>query len=125
MKSNWENLLQWAHAEVAATQASLPAPLAERARAVPVLLETQPHADLLADGIEADTLGLFTGPAFADQDLSASPVPPQIVLFLENIWLFADEQEDNYREEVRTTYLHELGHYLSLDEDDLTERGLE
>ncbi len=33
--------------------------------------------------------------------------------------------EQVYRAEVRTTYLHELGHYLGLDEDELTQRGLE
>jgi predicted Zn-dependent protease with MMP-like domain len=30
-----------------------------------------------------------------------------------------------FRNEIRITYLHELGHYLGLDEDDLFERGLE
>ena len=30
-----------------------------------------------------------------------------------------------FREEVRKTLMHELGHYLGLDEDDLIERGLE
>ena len=30
-----------------------------------------------------------------------------------------------YREEVRITYLHELGHYLGWDEDEVAERGLE
>jgi predicted Zn-dependent protease with MMP-like domain len=32
---------------------------------------------------------------------------------------------DLFREEVATTLLHELGHYLGLDEGDLTDRGLE
>ncbi|NCC93758.1 MAG: hypothetical protein EOM10_10815, partial [Opitutae bacterium] len=30
-----------------------------------------------------------------------------------------------YRDEVRVTYYHELGHYLGLEEGDLEERGLE
>jgi len=34
-------------------------------------------------------------------------------------------EEDSYREEVRITFLHELGHYLGLDEGDLFQRGLE
>ena len=38
-------------------------------------------------------------------------------------WL--EEDEEIFREEVHTTYLHELGHYLGLDEDDLFDRGLE
>ena len=33
--------------------------------------------------------------------------------------------EAGYREEVHRTYLHELGHYLGLNEDELTDRGLE
>jgi len=55
----------------------------------------------------------------------ASPLPAQIILFLENLWDFAEEDEEFFREEVRTTYLHELGHYLGLNEIDLEERGLD
>jgi len=88
-----------------------------------VTFERQPNADLQADGIEADTLGLFTGPEFADEGNVS--MPPQIILFLENIWDVAETDEKLFREEVRTTFLHELGHYLGLDEDELTERGLE
>jgi len=125
MKPDWEQLKKLALAEVAATLAELPAPLRERAVRLPVSLERMPHADFVAEGIEADSLGLFTGPAFGEEDLSSSPVPPQIFLFLENLWDFAEADEEIYLEEVHTTYLHELGHYLGLDEDDLTERGLD
>jgi len=125
MKPDWEQLKKWAAAEVAATLAELPAPLRERAAALPVTYERVPHADLVAEGIEADSLGLFTGPAFDEEGHSVSPVPPQIIFFLENLWDFAAEDEEIYLEEVHTTYLHELGHYLGLDEDDLTERGLD
>ncbi|MBL9126699.1 MAG: metallopeptidase family protein, partial [Verrucomicrobiales bacterium] len=48
-----------------------------------------------------------------------------ILLFLENLWEFVEGDSDGYYEEVRTTYLHELGHYLGLDEIDLEERGLD
>ena len=46
------------------------------------------------------------------------------ILFLENLWWEACEKETDYRREVRTTFLHELGHYLGLEEIDLEERGL-
>jgi predicted Zn-dependent protease with MMP-like domain len=52
-------------------------------------------------------------------------MPPQIILFLENLWDLADGKETIFRKEVQTTFLHELGHYLGLGEDELTERGLE
>jgi predicted Zn-dependent protease with MMP-like domain len=119
----WKKLRALARAEVEATLAALPAPLRERAEKLPVTFEGVPNAGLQADGIEADTLGLFTGAEFAEE--GTVPLPPQIILFLENLWDFAEGNEETYREEVHTTYLHELGHYLGLDEDALTERGLE
>ena len=111
-----------ASAEVEATLMRLPAPLRDRAKEMPVTFERHPNAGLQAEGIEDDTLGLFTGTEFAEQ--GRVPMPPQIILFLENLWDFAEEDEDVFREETRTTFLHELGHYLGLDEDELMKRAL-
>lgn len=112
-----------AQAEIEATLAELPKPLREEARKLPVTFEPAPNAGLQADGIQADTLGLFTGHEFADG--SAEVLPPQIILFLENLWDFAEADEEVFCDEVHTTFLHELGHFLGLGEDDLTERGLD
>jgi predicted Zn-dependent protease with MMP-like domain len=123
MTGQWNQLRALALDEVEATLKALPAPLRERARIVPVTLESVPNAGLQADGIAPDTLGLFVGPDFADEE--SVPMPPQIILFLDNLWDQAEKDEDWFLDEVHTTYLHELGHYLGLNEDDLTERGLE
>ena len=120
---DWEKLCTMASDEVERTLTALPGPLRERAKQLPVTLERIPNAGLQADGIEPDTLGLFTGAEFAEE--GQVPMPPQIILFLENLWDLAEGGEAVFREEVRTTFLHELGHYLGLDEDELTERGLE
>ena len=125
MDTSWEHLQKLALAEVEATLAALPAPLRERAAALPVTFEHVPNAAFVAEGIEPDTLGVFTGPAFAEEAQSASPLPPQIILYLDNLWDLAEQDEGIFLDEVHTTYLHELGHYLGLDEDDLFERGLE
>ena len=125
MRVDWKSLHTLALAEVKATLADLPAPLRERAQALPVTFERRPNAAHRRDGIEPDTLGLFVGPEFAYEESTASPLPPQIILFLENLWEQAEAEEEFFREEVHTTYLHELGHYLGLDEDDLFDRGLE
>ena len=124
MQSDWEQLKKLALEEVEATLAALPAPLRERAAALPVTFEHVPNAAFVAEGIEPDTLGIFTGPAFGEEEHVASPVPPQIMLYLDNLWDFADTDEEIFRDEVHTTYLHELGHYLGLDEDELFDRGL-
>jgi predicted Zn-dependent protease with MMP-like domain len=123
MKSDWPELQRLALEEIEATLNELPAPLRERAKQLPVTLERVPNAGLVADGIEADSLGLFTGAEFTEE--GHVPMPPQIILFLENLWDFAEEDEDVFLDEVHTTYLHELGHYLGLDEDDLFDRGLD
>lgn len=119
----WSKLKQLASAEIEATLAALPPPLRERARQLPVTFERVPSRALQADGVAADTLGLFVGPELAEE--GHFPMPSQIILFLENLWDFAEGDEQLFRAEVHTTLLHELGHYLGLNEDDLTERGLE
>ena len=103
---------------------ALPIPLRERAAVLPVTFERQPNESLVADGIEQDTLGLFVGAAFADEG-QGSAMPSQIILYLENIWEQAEEDEHLFVEEIRTTFLHELGHYLGLDEEGLFDRGLD
>jgi predicted Zn-dependent protease with MMP-like domain len=123
MSADWKRLCSLALAEVESTLVELPAPLREQARKLPVTFEPRPNRDLVADGIEPDTLGLFVGPEFAHEE--TVPMPSQIILFLENIWALAEGDEEIFCDEVHTTLLHELGHYLGLDEDDLTERGLE
>jgi len=123
MNPDWKELCAIATEEVEATLAELPLELRERALKLPVTFEPRPNAGLQADGIAPDVLGLFVGPEFAEED--AIPMPSQIILFLENLWEFAEGDEKVFLDEVRTTFLHELGHFLGLDEDDLAERGLE
>jgi predicted Zn-dependent protease with MMP-like domain len=123
VSETWERLRSLALDEVAATLKALPEPLREKARVVPVTLEPVPNQELQADGIAPDTLGLFVGPDFAEE--ASVPLPPQIILFLENVWDQAEQDEEWFLDEVHTTYLHELGHYLGLDEDELIDRGLE
>ncbi len=125
MEIDWERLEALAAAELEATLSELPRPLRERAKALPVTMQTAPNPEQVRDGIEPDTLGLFVGPEYAYEETSTVPLPPQVILFLENLWAHSDENEEIFGEEVRTTYLHELGHYLGLDEDDLFDRGLE
>ena len=118
-------LVQMASDVVAATQRELPPEIREAAKAVAVRFEPGPGADLLAEGFEPDILGLFTGNPFGSGASGEDPSPPQIYLYTANLWDFAEEDVDAYREEARLTYLHELGHFLGWDEDQLAARGLD
>jgi predicted Zn-dependent protease with MMP-like domain len=111
---------------VPAAQRRLPAAVREPATAVPVCYEPRPNDGILAEGWEPDILGLFVGHEHGGELVGDfQNLPPQILLFLENIWEFAEGEEAVYRDEVRLTYLHELGHYLGWDEDEVARRGLE
>jgi predicted Zn-dependent protease with MMP-like domain len=125
MEFNWKQLRTLAMEEVEATLAALPGPLREKAKELPVTFKPRPNDAQCADGIEPDTLGLFIGPEYAFEETTLSPVPPQIILFLGNIWELAEGDEGIFGDEVHRTFMHELGHYLGLDEDDLFDRGLE
>jgi predicted Zn-dependent protease with MMP-like domain len=125
MKTSWQHLAKIAEKEAAATIATLPKPVHERLEGIPVTCLTEPTRDILNDGIEPDTLGLFLGDPYPDETSGGDPLPPQIILFINNLWDMAVGDEKKFREEVRTTILHEIGHYFGLDEDDLEVRGLD
>lgn len=119
---DWTILLRLAETEVRRTIAELPDDLRGHAESLPTTYEPRPNQEMVDDGIEPDTLGLFLGEPLAEQ--GASPLPSQILLFLEIIWEFVEGDAEIYQDEVHITYLHELGHFLGLNEDDLEERGL-
>lgn len=123
---DYARLAALAQEVVTAAQRRLPPEVREPARAVPVCFEPWPNDAILAEGWEPDILGLFVGHEHGGELRDdPAPLPPQIVLFLENIWDFAEGDVEIFRDEVRLTYLHELGHYLGWDEDEVARRGLE
>jgi predicted Zn-dependent protease with MMP-like domain len=122
---SWPRRLEIADEEVRRTLKRLPGGLREHARDVLIQYEKRVRRDQLADGVEPDTMGLFEGCPYGEQLYSEDTLPPRITFFLDAIWEEAGEDEELYREEVRVTLLHELGHYLGLNEDELTERHLE
>jgi predicted Zn-dependent protease with MMP-like domain len=125
MSSRLTRLRCVARSEVQATIRSLPEHLRAHAARLPVAYESVPNTAIVADGFDPDLLGLFVGKAFGEAESGTVDVPPQILLFLDNLWDYAEGDDAIFREEVRTTYLHELGHYLGLDEPDLEERDLD
>lgn len=120
-----DRLLQIAADTVGAAQRQLPPDIRALARNVPVHYEAVAGADVIADGFEPDILGLFTGSPHGTELSHDQPAPPQILLYVQSLWDFAEDDLRVFRDEVRLTYLHELGHYLGWDEDELTARGLD
>jgi predicted Zn-dependent protease with MMP-like domain len=118
-------LVRVARDVVRAAQKRLPPEIRPLAVALPVSYKDWPSDEILGDDLEDDILGLFVGHPHGGELAVSDPLPPQILLFLENIWDYAEDDPGVYRDEVRITYYHELGHYLGWDEDELARRGLD
>jgi predicted Zn-dependent protease with MMP-like domain len=114
---NLSMLSKMAQAEVHAALLSLPKEIRALVQRVPIFFEGRPDAEDIAHGIEPDTLGLY------DEGTPEAPTP-RIRLWLKNLWDFAEDDAAVFRAEVRTTLLHEIGHLLGWDEQDVEERGL-
>jgi predicted Zn-dependent protease with MMP-like domain len=111
--------------EVEATIRRLPPPVREFAKKIPVHYEALPPAHIIEEGFPADILGLFDGSAHGEEISQDQPMPPQISLYLDNIWEFVEQNKEDFAAEVGVTYLHELGHFFGWDEDDLAARDLD
>ena len=122
----YSRLEQWAEWEVRDLRRRLSPEVARHADGIPVVCFPSPTREMVGDeGLEPDLLGLFVGPALDEAEGLDDPLPPEILLFLDNLWDYAEEDPRTFREEVRRTYLHELGHYLGLEEDDMAPRDLD
>lgn len=118
-----DQLRTLAEAEVAEVLDHLPEKLRRAAARVSISYEPSPTPQDVEEGLFGDELGLFEGPSLID-DPGIEEVP-RIRLFLANLWDWVEWDEALYREEVATTFLHELGHFLGWDEDDIAARGLD
>ncbi len=120
-----EHLENLASTVIEQTLARLPEAI--RAAAESCLIETVWMAEAVKHEPELaeDTLGLFEGQSHEAGEFASGPADlPCIRLFLDNLWDYADQDRETFRDEVRVTLLHELGHYLGMDEDRVEELGL-
>ena len=96
---------------------------------VAILVEEYPSEDLLKESeppLPPDLLGLFSGATHAErQSTTSSGVEPGTIhVFRRNIEHFGGDR-DEVVDELRVTLLHEIGHALGMDEDELHRLGLE
>ncbi|HUK65732.1 MAG TPA: metallopeptidase family protein [Anaeromyxobacteraceae bacterium] len=116
-------------AAVEAALAALPAPLRGYLANVAITVEDLPSEDDLVASdppLSPGILGLFRGTPVGEK---ASPdpwsqFPSSIVLYQKNLERFAKDRSELVRE-IGVTLVHEVGHFLGLDEQALWERGLD
>jgi predicted Zn-dependent protease with MMP-like domain len=91
---------------------------------VPILITDRPALSDVENGLDPRLLGLFAGVAYPEvSSLGGTPQLTQILLFRRNLERVAFDEEE-LRAEIRTTLLHETGHFFGLSEADLHQIGL-
>lgn len=65
-------------------------------------------------------LGLFHGVPLTEKSILSATPPDRIFLYQKNIEAICSTDEE-IRQQIRATLLHEVGHYFGLSEDELRE----
>lgn len=106
---------------------SLPDRLRARIANLEIVVESRPTAeDLEQAGLERDDvlLGLYHGIPLPDRSGGYSfALPDKISIYQDPIESICAD-DDEVREEVRITVLHEIGHYFGIGEERLGELGV-
>jgi len=121
-----EHLTEEALIEVAEeTLAEMPEQFRELLGNVPIVVADRPAQADVEAGMDPRILGLFNGAPHGEAGSTADvPGVTEIVLFRQNLErVVADD--DDLRDEIRITLLHEAGHFFGLDEEGLERIGLD
>ncbi len=101
--------------------ASLPAWALQRIDNLRVVVEELPSPEQDPDG--EGLLGLYDGIALPDRGLDYVNVMPDTVYIFRQPHLELELPEEELREEIRRTVLHELAHYFGIDDEHLDQIG--
>jgi len=106
--------------------ASLPGEVREALGNLALIVQEEPNPAILEDvgfDPEEELLGLYVGVPLPDRTYGEDPyLPDTIFLFRGPLRRMCRSNQD-MKEELRATLIHEVAHYLGFDEDAIRERG--
>ena len=101
------------------TLEQLPAKFRTRLENIALIIEDlPPHSR--QRGTRSYLLGIFEGIPLPEKTVFTAAPPGRIVLYQKNIEAVAGSDEQ-VREQIKLTVLHEVGHYFGLSEEELKE----
>lgn len=105
--------------------ASVPEEIREAVGEVPVIVEPKPTLEMAGrePHLDPEILGLFVGTPVGEKVYAPSGYGNVVVLFQRNLERAGGNRAE-VEQQVRITLLHEFGHYLGFDEEDMDRLGL-
>ncbi|MBP7145947.1 MAG: metallopeptidase family protein [Acidobacteria bacterium] len=106
--------------------AELPPEIRGQLQNISIMVQDLPSDEDLGDfepPLDPCLFGLYIGVPLPERSTSDPPqLPDTIYVYKRNLERMGTDR-DVLVQEIRTTILHEIGHYLGFDEEDLAERG--
>jgi predicted Zn-dependent protease with MMP-like domain len=103
--------------------ADLPPPYANLIDSIAIVVEEEPSREVLEDlemDDEDELLGLYQGQALAEQSFfTAGGAQPARISIYRGPILRRCESPEEIIQEVYDTLMHELGHHIGLDDDEM------
>jgi predicted Zn-dependent protease with MMP-like domain len=103
--------------------ADLPPPYAKLMNTIAVMVEDEPSCEVLDDldlEDEEELMGLYQGPSLTDSSFfSAEGGQPAGIFIYRGPILRQCESADEVVQEVYDTLIHELGHHVGLDDEEM------
>jgi predicted Zn-dependent protease with MMP-like domain len=106
--------------------ARIPAEIRERMHNLVIRVEARPSPELLADmGAPDDEIlfGLYDGIPLSERSAFDPPLHPDTILIFQEALEEWCQTLDELEEEIEITVVHEVAHYLGIDDERLEELG--
>lgn len=106
----------------------IPAELREHLENIVISVQDRPSRDLLEEaGLPMDDslLGLYRGDSLMDRSVTHPPIFPDTIFIFQKPLEAMCADMDELEEQIAITVIHEIAHFLGLDEERLRELGYE
>jgi len=89
---------------------------------IDVIVKKRPDS-VTGKEFSGELFGLFTGYPLADQEAFRTPREPTRIELYEEAFIQYYDSEAERKNQIVKTVLHEVGHFLGMDETELREKG--
>lgn len=106
----------------------IPEEIRKHLKNIIITVQDRPSPELLREmgyGPDETLLGLYYGTSLLERSMNEPPLYPDTIFLFQEPLEEACETVEELEEEIEITVVHEIAHYLGIDEERLAELGYE